>query len=97
MHTPLYDPRKGDYKIGHSLQNSNFAKELNDIFDANNITMLFVSHIHGYYKGIWGKTPYFITGGGGVRLAGSNPEHFFYHYIKVQVSDTGVQFDVIKL
>lgn len=97
MHVPLYDPRKGDYKEGHSLEDLNFAKKLNDLFDENNVTMLFVSHIHGYYKGIWGKTPYIITGGGGAELAGSNPEHYFYHYIKINVNDSEVKYDVVKL
>ena len=97
MHVPLFDPRKGDYKKGHSLKKIKVAKRLNKLFDDNNVTMLFVSHIHGYYRGIWGKTPYIITGGGGAELAGSNPEHYFYHYIKVDVDNTGVKYEIVKL
>ena len=97
MHVPLYDPRKGDCKMGHSLGDLAFANELNNLFDKNNVTMLFVSHIHGYYTGIWRKTPYIITGGAGAELAGSDPQHYFYHYIKVNVSDSGVKYEVVKL
>jgi len=97
MHVPLYDPRKGDYKEGHSLEDLNFVKKLNNLFDENNVTMLFVSHIHGYYNGVWGKTPYIITGGGGAELAGSDSQHYFYHYIKVNVDNSSVKYDVIKL
>ncbi|NOX32148.1 MAG: metallophosphoesterase [Deltaproteobacteria bacterium] len=97
MHVPLYDPRKGNYKQGHSLKDLKFAKKLNDLFDQNNVTMLFTSHIHGYYKGTWGKTPYIITGGGGAELAGSDPEHYFYHYIKINISNSKINFDVVKL
>lgn len=97
MHVPLYDPRKGDSQPGHSLEDLDFAKKLNDLFDENDVTMLFVSHIHAYYRGIWGKTPYIVTGGGGAELAGSDPDHYFYHYIKVTVTDSEVAYDVIKV
>jgi len=97
MHVPFYDPRKGNYKEGHSLEDLNFVKKLNNLFDENNVTMLFVSHIHGYYNGTWGKTPYIITGGGGAELAGSDPKHYFYHYIKVNIDNNSVNYDVVKL
>ncbi len=97
MHVPLYDPRKGEYKRGHSLADMAFAKRLNKLFDKNNVTMLFVSHIHAYYRGVWGKTPYIITGGGGAELAGSDPEHYFYHYIKVAINSSNVVYKVVKL
>jgi len=97
MHVPLYDPRKGELEVGHSLKDLAFANELNNLFDENDITMLFVAHIHGYYRGIWGKTPYIITGGAGAKLSGSDPQHCFFHYIKVNVSDSGVEYEVVKL
>ena len=97
MHVPLYDPRKDKYKVEHGFKNLSLAKKLNGLFDKYNITMLFASHIHGYYKGIWGKTPYIITGGAGAELTGSDPEHYFYHYVKVNVSDNGLKYKVIKL
>jgi len=77
MHVPLYDPRKGEHKMGYSLRDLESANRLNRLFDESNITMLFVWHIHGYYRGIWGKTPYIITGGAGSELAGSDPRHYF--------------------
>lgn len=59
--------------------------------------MLFASHIHSFYRGVWSKTPYIITGGAGAELVGTNPEHDFYHYIKVNVSDAGVSYAVKKI
>ena len=97
MHVPLFDPRKGPYKKGHSLKDLKFAKALNALFDRHDITMLFVSHIHGYFRGTWGKTPYIITGGAGAALAGSDPEHYFYHYIKVDVDAEDVNYEVVRL
>lgn len=97
MHVPLYDPRKGEYEIGHSLKNLSFAKNLNALFDKYDVTMLFVSHIHGYYRGVWGKTPYIITGGAGAELSGSNSQHYFYHYVKVNIWDNGVKYEIVRL
>ena len=97
MHVPLYDPRKTGKQIGHSLKDLAFANKLNDLFDKNNVTMVFASHIHGYYRGLWGKTPYIITGGAGAELASSDPQHYFYHYIKVDISKQGVEYQVVKL
>ena len=102
MHVPLYDPRKGNYKKGHSLKDLKFVKKLNKLFDENNVTMLFVSHIHAYFQGIWWKTPYIISGWAGVDLAGtdsksSKTKHYFYHYIKVTIDKNWVHYKVIKL
>lgn len=97
MHVPLYDPRKGVESRGHSLKNLAFAKKLNGIFDQYHVTMLFTSHIHGYFEGQWGKTPYIITGGAGAPLASEGKTHRFHHYIRVDVSDNGVQYTVVKV
>ncbi len=98
MHVPLYDPQNNSTTIlAHALKDKIFAKKLNDLFDENKVTMLFCSHIHGYFRGKWGKTPYIITGGGGAELMGTDPKHYFYHYIKVNVNDNSVHYDVVKL
>jgi hypothetical protein len=97
MHVPLYDPRKGGYKKGHSLEDLSLAKRLNELFDTYHVTMLFTSHIHAYYRGYWCKTPYIITGGAGAELGGIDPKHYFYHYILVNVSNAGVSYEIKKL
>ena len=93
MHVPLYDPRKGKYKKGHSFKNLKQAKKLNKLLDKYNVTMFFASHIHSYFRGFWHKTPYIITGGAGAPLKRNG----FYHYIKVMVNCNNVKFVVIKL
>ena len=97
MHVPLYDPRKGEFKRGHSLKDLACAKKLNDLFDQYHVTMIFASHIHAYYRGSWRKTPYIITGGAGAELAGADPAHYFYHYLVVHVSEQGVHYQIVKL
>ncbi len=95
MHVPLYDPRPD---IGHCLKDPAAARELNEIFDEYNVSMVFAAHIHAYFNGTWGKTPYIITGGaGGEQVGGDDPAHYFYHYIKVHVSGGNVSYEVVKL
>ena len=95
MHVPLFDTRAGGSE--HGLGDKAFGRRLNNLFDASGVTMLFTSHIHEYDKGTWGKTPYIITGGAGAELLGSDPAHYFYHYLKVHVSKAGVTYDVVHL
>ncbi|TDT71957.1 calcineurin-like phosphoesterase family protein [Hypnocyclicus thermotrophus] len=96
MHVPLFDPRS-KIQPGHSLKNVTQAKYLNKLFDNYNITMIFASHIHAYYEGKWGNTPYIITGGAGAELAGTDKAHYFYHYLKVHVSEKGINYELVKL
>jgi hypothetical protein len=96
-HVPLYDPRRGDYEVGHSMTDINQIKEINTLLDYYDVTMMFASHIHAYYKGMWGKTPYIISGGAGAKLRETDPSHNFYHYIKVKISDAEVEYNIIKV
>lgn len=97
MHVPLYDPRGNGSEEGHSLEDLSNAQELQNLFDQYNVTMIFASHIHGYYPGVWGKTPFIISGGAGAELKYPDPEHNFFHYIKVDVSGQGVSYNLVKL
>ncbi len=96
MHVPLYDPRAGKYKKGHSLKDVKNAELLNTLFDKYRVSMLFCSHIHLYYRGVWQKTPFIITGGAGAPL-----KHFknygFYHFIKVTICGKKIHYEVIRI
>jgi len=93
MHIPLYDPRQGGDKKGHSLENIDQVKMLNNLFDSYSVTMLFCSHIHSFYRGFWHKTPYIISGGAGAPLK----EGGFFHYIKVSVDGSKIIYKVTKI
>ena len=93
LHVPLYDPRKGAYRQGHSLRDLKAAQKLNDLFDRYHVTMVFASHIHAYFRGRWHRTPYIITGGAGAPLKKGG----FFHYIRVDVHDTQTHYTVIKV
>ena len=94
MHVPLYDPRPD---VSHCLSDTNNAAELNSLFDKYKVTMLFSSHIHAYFTGKWGHTPYTITGGAGAELGGKDPAHYFFHYIKVTVNKNKVNYQLVRL
>jgi len=93
IHIPLYDPKNGKYKQGHSLENIEQAQILNKLFDEENVTMLFCSHIHSFYRGFWHKTPFIISGGAGAPLKKGG----FFHYIKVLVDGLNVNYKVTKI
>ena len=62
MHVPLYTPN-GETERSMVATGPGGADALQTLFDTYNVTMIFASHIHNYYTGVWGKTPYIISGG----------------------------------
>jgi hypothetical protein len=95
-HVPLYDPRKGSYKKGHSLKSLKLAHKLNNLFDKYNVDMVFCSHIHFYYRGKWQKTPFIITGGAGAPLK-KYKNYGVYNYVKVTVKNKQVDYKIVTL
>jgi hypothetical protein len=69
------------------------ADALKALFDANNVTMIFASHIHNYYNGNWGKTPYIISGGAGAPAETGHPPN--HHYIVVNVVNSGINYSLV--
>jgi hypothetical protein len=94
MHVPAFDPRGND--SSEFVQQKDW-KDLLALFRHYKITHLFASHLHGYFSGVWEGVPYTITGGAGGRLRGTDPQHFFYHYIKVHISKGQVQTMVMRI
>jgi hypothetical protein len=82
MHVPVFDPRGGTF---HKSLPDKDQMDLLDLFRRYKVTHLFASHLHGYFSGEWAGVPYTVTGGAGGYLQGKEPEHFFYHYVKVHL------------
>jgi len=111
FHVPLYDPRNpqqgnlesriviklGRKMFAHCLKDKKQADKLAKLFARYHVTHIFASHIHAYYTGRWHGVPFTITGGAGAELVGNNPEHDFYHYLKVHVGNKGVKAELVKL
>jgi len=93
LHIPLFDPRSGK---PHALPFAT-GQKLAVLFSRYHVTHIFAGHIHGYFSGKWDGVPYTITAGGGAPLYGTNPQHFFYHYLKVTLTDGKVTTKVQRL
>ncbi|NPB09648.1 MAG: metallophosphoesterase, partial [Thermodesulfobacteria bacterium] len=83
MHMPIIDPRWGPdlYQQG--------ALDLLDLLKRYGVSYVFFGHVHGFFSGRWGNVPYAVTGGAGAKLYGEDPEHFFFHYLKVTLGPDG--------
>ena len=100
LHVPLWDPRdsrKTDIRYAHSLQDPDAARQLEDLLLKYKVTILFASHIHAYYNYTPRGLHTIITGGAGAELVSKDPEHRFYHYVKIAVSSHGVQTELVKI
>jgi len=94
LHTPLFDPRGGDHH--HCLPEA-AGRRLAALFHKYHVTHVFAGHIHGYFSGNWEGVPYTITAGAGAPLFGTDPAHFFYHYLKVTLKGDQVDIQVQRL
>jgi hypothetical protein len=94
MHVPPFDPRGNGF---NKCLPEKDRKDLLDLFRRYSVTHVFASHIHGYFSGVLEGVPYTITGGAGGSLQGSDPEHFFHHYVKMHVRDGRVDLTVRRI
>jgi len=94
MHVPPFDPRGNGFNKCLPEKDGN---DLLDLFRRYKVTHVFASHLHGYYSGVWDGVPYTITGGGGAGLQGSDPQHFFHHYVKVHVNNEKVDMTIRRI
>lgn len=94
LHTPLFDPRGGEQ---HHCLPAESGQRLAALFRQYRVTCVFAGHIHGYFEGRWNGVPYAITAGGGAKLYGTDPRHFFFHYLKVTLQGDRIKIQVRRL
>jgi 3',5'-cyclic AMP phosphodiesterase CpdA len=94
LHTPLFDPRGGGQH--HCLPEA-AGRRLAALFRQYHVTHIFAGHIHSYFTGNWDGVPYTITAGAGAPLYGTDPNHFFHHYLKVSLEDGKVHIEVQRI
>ena len=94
LHTPLFDPREDGKR--HCLPEAG-GRRLAALFRHYQVTHIFAGHIHSYFSGNWDGVPYTITGGAGAPLYGTDPNHFFYHYLKVTIQKGEVHIEVQRI
>jgi 3',5'-cyclic AMP phosphodiesterase CpdA len=93
LHVPPFDPRPSKH---HSLRDEENAKEFMNLVKKYKPDIVFASHIHAYFDEIRDGINYVITGGAGSELWGTDPNHYFHHYVKVEVNNNNVSKEVIK-
>lgn len=94
LHIPLFDPRGGDKH--HCLPEA-AGRQLAAMFRQYRVSHIFAGHIHSYFSGAWEGVPYTITGGAGAPLYGTDPEHFFHHFLKVTLQAGEVHVEVQRI
>jgi 3',5'-cyclic AMP phosphodiesterase CpdA len=94
LHIPLFDPRGGDEH--HCLPEAT-GRQLAALFCQYRVSHIFAGHIHSYFSGAWDGVPFTITGGAGAPLYGTDPEHFFHHYLKVTLQASEVHVEVQRI
>ena len=94
LHTPLFDPRGGE---NHHCLPEATGRRLAALLRQYHVTHIFAGHIHGYFSGHWDGVPFTITAGAGAPLYGTDPEHFFYHYLKVTLQAGEVHVEVQRI
>lgn len=94
LHTPLFDPRGGENH--HCLPEAS-GRRLAALLDQYHVTHIFAGHIHSYFAGNWEGVPYTISAGAGAPLYGTDPAHFFYHYLKVTLKEGKVHVEVQRI
>jgi len=94
LHVPLFDHRGGE---NHHCLPEAAGRKLAALFRQYRVTHVFAGHIHSYFSGDWDGTPYTITAGAGAPLYGTDPDHFFYHYLKVTLQDGQVRIQVQRV
>ena len=94
LHIPLFDPRGGEHH--HCLPEAT-GRRLAALFRQYRVSHIFAGHIHSYFAGDWEGVPYTITAGAGAPLYGTDPKHFFYHYLKVTLKEGEVHVEVQRI
>jgi len=93
LHVPAFDPRPD---TNHSLSDKQNAQEFINLMEKYKVDAVFASHIHAYFDEVKNNVDYIITGGAGSELWGTDADHYFNHYIKVEVNGDKVSKEVIR-
>jgi len=93
LHVPPFDPRSEN---GHSLGDKENAKYFMDLMEKYKVDIVFASHIHAYFDEMRNGINYVITSGAGSELWGTDPNHYFNHYVKVEINGGKISKEVIR-
>lgn len=92
-HVPTFDPRPNR---SHKMKDEENSRQVMALFEKYHPDMVFFSHIHEFYDTAINGINYIITGGAGGELLDTDPNHSFYHYLKININGEQVTKEVIR-
>jgi 3',5'-cyclic AMP phosphodiesterase CpdA len=95
LHRPLFDP--SGLMSNHVMESKAKAKRLQQLFEKYKVTAVFAGHIHGFEETQLNGVTYIITGGGGSPLYLPQFMGGYYHYVRVGVRNTHVDYAVKRV
>jgi len=89
LHVPPFDPRPGQNYCLSEKEGKRFMR----LMEQYRVDYVFSGHIHCYFREVINEVVYIIGGGAGGSL--KCPDGF-YHYVRVSVSEEGIEDSVIR-
>jgi predicted phosphodiesterase len=93
-HIPPYDPLS---KLDHSLLNATTSARLMQLFEDQNVDVVFTGHIHLFNDSMHNCVRYIVTGGAGASLYADEAHGGFYHFVNVTVTPSGINIEPVLL
>jgi len=94
MHKPVFNPTSD---INHSLVGSSFAQKFEDLFKKYKPDIVFSGHIHAFFDITKDGVEYIISGGTGGTLTGTDPNHYFNHFMKITINGDKITKEAVKI
>ena len=66
------------------------------LFMQYRVSLLLESHVHEYARFEQGGIPAYTVGGLGAPLSPGGPEHAFHHFLQLDVTEQGIDVDVVR-
>ena len=91
-HVPPIDPREGE---DHAFLDVEEGQRFVSLMQDSGVDMVLNGHIHMFQETLWDDTLFVTSGGGGATLYETPENRGFYHYLKIDISMSGI--DVIPV
>jgi predicted phosphodiesterase len=93
-HVPPNDPREGE---DHAFLDAEDGQRFISLMEEKRVELSLNGHIHMFQKTLRNGTLFVTSGGGGANLYEEPGKGGFYHYLKIHVSDSGMDIEHVHL
>jgi predicted phosphodiesterase len=94
MHKPPFDPYQQDW---YNMDNSPWAYRFRKMCGEYNVDMVFSGHKHMFKHEVFDGVDHIVTGGGGMLIEIPEAEGGYLHYVRVNVNNDYVTYEVRKI